>query len=193
TNPDARIHKRPLLRPPIPSPYTSSQQPKVVYISTRTPFISAVKRIRKLLSLIEKRSTGKINLIDDGSNKGRSDKQKLRALAQTVGGGVGGGKVKEEVILKATNRAIEKALGLAVFFQGQENLEVRLRTGSQGVVDDIEEVEETGGRKKVGENGITGDGEEEDKDMDMEDAEEEELPETQIRKVSMVEVGISLR
>ncbi|KAL8699651.1 MAG: hypothetical protein Q9201_005880 [Fulgogasparrea decipioides] len=189
---NARIHKRPLLRPPIPSPYTSSHQPKVVYISTHTPFISAVKRVRKLLALVEQRSSGKINLIDDGNNNGRTHKQKLRALTQSVGGGVGGGKMKEEVILKATNRAIEKALGLAVFFQGQEDLRVSLRTGSQGVVDDVEEMEKTVGGTKVGKKGITGDGEEA---KDMEDAEEEEqeLPETRIRKVSVLEVRISLR
>ncbi|KAI4104326.1 MAG: hypothetical protein L6R37_003323 [Teloschistes peruensis] len=215
THPDARITKRPLIHAPIPSPYTSAAQPKIIYISASTPFISAVKRVRKLLDLVQKRGSGKIKLIDDENTNvnapRNNDKQNLRALAAAVsGGGVDGGKAdREEMILKATNRAIEKALGLAVFLQGQEDLRVRLRTGSQSVVDDVEVVKvgkkgkgkgaktkgEGKGKGKEGEEdgegeeweGIEGDSRE---GMEVED---EELPETRIRRVSVLEVGISMR
>ncbi|KAI4196887.1 MAG: hypothetical protein LQ350_006256 [Teloschistes chrysophthalmus] len=220
--PDARITKRPLLHPPIPSPYTSASQPKIIYISATTPFISAVKRVRKLLDLIQKRSTGKSKLIDDANANananapGNNDKQNLRALAAAVsgGGGADGSKAgKEEVILKATNRAIEKALGLAVFFQGQEDLRVRLRTGSQGVVDDVEVLgggkrERGKGAKRKGEGKGKGKGKKGEEDGGEEEwggiegdsrdgmevvEEEEEVPETRIRRVSVLEVGIGLR
>ncbi|KAK3069904.1 hypothetical protein LTR53_011391, partial [Teratosphaeriaceae sp. CCFEE 6253] len=51
----AKVTKRPLLHPAIASPYASASQPKVVYISARTPFLSAVKRVEKLLRLSDKR------------------------------------------------------------------------------------------------------------------------------------------
>ncbi|CAO1600082.1 hypothetical protein XANCAGTX0491_003787 [Xanthoria calcicola] len=197
---NARITKRPLLRPPIPSPYASSACPKIVYISTKTPFISAVKRVRKLLDLIDKRAVGKVDLGD-----GRKGKQTLGALGEVD---PASGKEPEEVILKATNRAIEKALGLAVFFQGQDDVRVRLRTGSVGAVDDIvvDEKRTMGKRKtgspgrKKGERETAGAGEnaeegndEVGEEMGNVEADDLVIPETQIRKVSVLEVGISLK
>ena len=140
------------------------------------------------MSLIDKRSIGKFDLLDGKGN----DKQKLRELEKRA-------KEPEEVFLKATNKAIEKVLGFALFFQGQEDCRVRIKTGSIGVVDDIVEIE------RLGAPGAgAGDLEDADhaelvankgrSDIDMEGTREgEELPETQIRKASTVEVGISLR
>ncbi|KAI4132528.1 MAG: hypothetical protein LQ338_000627 [Usnochroma carphineum] len=194
---NARIHKRPLLHPPIPSPYASSSQQKVVYISTHTPFISAVKRVRKLLSLVEARSTQSSSSKIDLVNGKGSDREKLRALERSIDA-EGKGKQGEEVILKATNRAIEKALGLAVFFQGQEGFRVRLRTGTVGAVDDVEEMEKPKKPRRKNEAGRKGkggkkSGQEEARPTEEGVAEEGELPETQIRKVSVLEVAITLK
>ncbi|KAI4136627.1 MAG: hypothetical protein L6R39_007695, partial [Caloplaca ligustica] len=79
--------------------------------------------------------------------------------------------------------------------------EVRLRTGTMGVVDDIEEVEEHVRRKAKrkgrgkGDGGkkVKADGEEGDVEMKEEQADGEEFPETQIRKVSVLEVAITLK
>lgn len=113
---------------------------------------------------------GKINLVD---GKG-SDKQKLRKLGERNNASTG--KEPEEVILKATGRAIQNVLGLALFFQGQDDCRVRLRTGTVGVIDDIVE------------SGIP-------KGLETEEGEdqEEELPESRVRKASFVEVAIILR
>ena len=159
-----------MLRPPIPSPYTGADQQKIVYVSTKTPFISAVKRVRKLLEEITKRSMRKIDLIN---GKG-SDKQKLRKLGERTN--ASRGKEPEEVVLKATSRAIQNVLGLALFFQGQDDCRVRLRTGTVGVIDDIVESANPGGAETIeGEN------------------DEEELPESRARKASFVEVAITLK
>ncbi|MCJ1467909.1 hypothetical protein MMC07_006534 [Pseudocyphellaria aurata] len=167
---NSRIQKRPMIHPPISSPYAGADHPKVVYISSKTPFVSAVKRVRKLLSLIEKRSVGKVDLI----HRKDGDKQKLEA--SEMEGPSQREKEPEEVLLKGTNRVIEKVLGLALFFQGQEDLNVRLRTGTVGVVDDIVMVakpsDATEGHQKE---------------------EEKESPETQVRKISMLEVAITLK
>ena len=94
---------------------------------------------------------------------------------------------KEEVIVKGLGKAIEKTLGLALFFQGQEDLSVKIRTGSVRVVDDIEEIDDAGENADAeaqGEIPI-----DESKDAGV----VEEVPETQSRFTSMIEVAISLR
>ncbi|KAL9021370.1 MAG: hypothetical protein Q9180_008610 [Flavoplaca navasiana] len=197
---NARITKRPLLRPPIPSPYASSASPKIVYISAKTPFISAVKRVRKLLELIDKRTVGQVELGD-----GRKGEKTLRSLEEDS---QASGKEPEEVILKATNRAIEKALGLGVFFQGQGDVRVRLRTGSVGAVDDIvvdenkTQRKQTKGKskKEKGQGHMAdadGNAEEHYDDVNEKmkniEADDVDLPETQIRKLSVLEIGISLK
>lgn len=118
------------------------------------------------------------------------------------------GKEPEEVILKATNRAIEKALGLGVFFQGQGDVRVRLRTGSVGAVDDIVVDENKTQRKQkkgkskmqkgqVEKAGTDGNAEEGNDDVNEEmrdtEADDVDLPETRIRKLSVLEIGISLK
>lgn len=82
-------------------------------------------------------------------------------------------RAKEEVLVKATGKAIEKGLRVALYFQGQEDCLVRLRTGSVGAVDDV----------LVQEGLVEGEGEQE----------REDVPETRVRRTSMLEVGISLR
>ena len=104
----------------------------MIYVSAKTPFISALKRVRKLLSEIDRRSTGKVDLVNGKGN----DKQKLTAFREKTNS-VGKGKEPEAVVLKGTNRAIEKVLELGLYFQRQDDCMVRLKTGSVGVVDDI--------------------------------------------------------
>ena len=133
-----------------------------------------MKRVRKLLDQIDKRAVGAVDLINSKS----SDQSKLRKLEEKVAAAKAKRRkqVPEEVVLKATNRAIEKALGLGCFFQGQGDVRVRIRTGTVGVVDDIiEEEGEVGG------------------DVDVEMEEGEELPEARVRHLSFVEVAITLK
>ncbi|KAI9870492.1 MAG: hypothetical protein M1830_004163 [Pleopsidium flavum] len=186
----ARIQKRAILHRPIASPYAGAPVPKIIYISTRTPFISAVKRVRRLLGQIDKRAMGKIDLVDGEG----SDRAKMRALGKE--------RVGEEVLLRATSRAIERVLGLALFFEGRGDCRVRVRTGSVGVVDDVVEGEggktgrkrNAGGRgQEGGENCVGGGDGVEAGTADSKTVEQEqELPETRVRKTSMVEVAISL-
>ena len=153
--------------------------------------------MRKLLAQTQARATQseKPDLVN---GKG-SDKEKLRALERSIARDAAEeerGTGKEEVVLKATNRAIEKALGLGLFFQGQEDLVVRLRTGTVGAVDDIVEKEAGVGKprrkdKKKGKEEKRGGGKG-DTEVKQE-AEGQELPETQIRKVSVLEVAITLK
>ncbi|KAK4693333.1 ribonuclease P/MRP protein subunit POP7, partial [Lecanoromycetidae sp. Uapishka_2] len=135
-----------------------------------------VKRVRKLLSHAEERSTGKIDLVGGKDN----DKQKLKRLGESLN--PSGAKTPEEVVLKATNRAIERVLGLALFFQGQDDCVVRIRTSSVGTVDDIVEFNDP-----TNVDGVDGAVEDDERE------EEDELPESRIRKMSVVEVAVTLR
>ena len=72
------------------------------------------------------------------------------------------------MLLKATGKAIEKLLGLVVYFQEQDDVKIVVRTGSVGAVDDIVIKGEDG-------NGVG----EEDR--------------SQVRRTSALEAGISLR
>lgn len=137
---DARVSKRPLLRPQIPSQYISADVEKVVYVSVKTPFISAVKRIEKLLRLSQKRAIQ--------SATARSRKRSKYRSARSAGDDTGdvdaiveelhADAAKEDVIVKGTGRAISKALEIGVWFQQREEYTVRLKTGTVKAIDDIE-------------------------------------------------------
>ncbi|RMJ27406.1 hypothetical protein PHISP_01722 [Aspergillus sp. HF37] len=141
---DARISKRPIPHAPTANPYAGASVPKTVYISTKTPFMSAVKRALKLLRQAEKRAldaSGAMKAADrrnPASGVGNTDdKEKDRG---------------EEVFVKATGRAIEKALSVGRWFErDEEKFCVRINTGSVLVVDDVEEDEET--KRRVVEEG----------------------------------------
>ncbi|KXT16007.1 hypothetical protein AC579_9512 [Pseudocercospora musae] len=209
----AQISKRPLLRPAIPSPYSGSSSQKVVYVGTKTPFLSAVKRAEKLLHLADKR------LVQAGTqlskNKRRRGGDEIQGIAEEVEGlkkkkktTAAGDEViwSEEVVIKGTGKAIQKVMGLGVWFQEREEYVVRLKTGSVGAVDDVRYAEEE-------ENEEENDGTEEDAEavakkkrkakegvtrvVKREENEGEdgkkEVRETQIRQVSVLEVYVSLR
>ncbi|KAL2223165.1 Rpp20 subunit of nuclear RNase MRP and P-domain-containing protein [Thermoascus aurantiacus ATCC 26904] len=130
----ARIKKRPIPHPPAASPYAGPSVPKVVYVSTKTPFMSAAKRVQKLLRHAERRATAGVDI----GNGRMSEKERIARMAQ------GQENLKrEEVFIKATGRAIEKALSVGRWFeQRADEYAVRVKTGSVLVVDDIEEDEE---------------------------------------------------
>ena len=159
--------------------------------------------MRKLLTLIDKRSMGKVDLVE---GKG-SDRAKIKATRKREGG------EPEEVVLKATGKAIEKVLGLAVFFEGAGDCRVRVKTGTVGVIDDIIEGERRtnggGGEGRGRYNSDARPGPHESSDHPNVDDElptattshhepasqeqELDLPESWVRKASVVEVAISLR
>lgn len=119
----------------------------MVYISTKTPFISAVKRIQSCL--------------DAAENTPKSKKQKIASR----------GKQDEEagVTLKATGKAIDKCLQLGTFFMGKA-CGVRVKTGSVDVVDDVVDLPEGAAKRTKGKRKRTEmemDGKEQDRDVEM--------------------------
>ncbi|EGP82812.1 uncharacterized protein MYCGRDRAFT_51531, partial [Zymoseptoria tritici IPO323] len=167
----AHISKRPLLHPVLSSPY-SAISPKVVYVASRTPFLSAVARCEKLLRQADKR------LVQSATTKAKNEtRRRGRVGLDEAEDGAG----SEEVVIKGTGKAIQKVLELGCWFQQRgEVYDVKIRTGTAKAVDGIEY------------NEPEAEGEELDK-MGLEDGNGEDLPEARIRHISVLEVCVSLR
>lgn len=161
--------------------------------------MSAVKRVQKLLLQAEKRATANINLEDTRKN----EKQILEELSKVS-------EKREEVFVKATGRAIEKALNVAKWFEEKEaEYTVRVTTGSVVVVDDIVEDEEMKAkeeqnRQRQEEQTPTDQGDAASKPESKSAAkkrkrqaaaaeDDAELPESRTRWIKMVEVAVSLK
>ena len=126
---DARVTKRPLLHPSIAAPLAGAHIQKTIYLSTSTPFVASIKRVRTYLSAIDARVMGTIDLSASGH---LADRQLIGQISE------GRHKEGEEVVVKASGKAIEKALDLGLYFSKQEDCRVRIRTGTAGAVDDVE-------------------------------------------------------
>ena len=198
---DYKVEKRPLLRPPIASPYAGAEAQKIVYVSTKMPFMSAVKRVQKLLQLAEKRDTQAVTAHLKNSKKRKSGGyggpdelgQVAAALAEKrLKGGPDGGDDREEVVMKATGKAIEKALGLALWFQQRDEYRVSVRTGSVGAIDDIV-AKEGGEPEQVQEDtqSLVTEGADVQASDDLTVI--DPMPESRIRFTSVVEILVSLR
>ncbi|KAL4949031.1 Rpp20 subunit of nuclear RNase MRP and P-domain-containing protein [Aspergillus filifer] len=148
----ARVHKRPIPHAPISSPYAGPSVPKTIYVSTSTPYMSAVKRVQKLLRHAEKRAmtslsnSSKTNLKKANStpNQKGSQGQQEKLLAALARGEEREQLSSEEVFVKATGCAMGTALKVRKWFEGhgrEAEYKVRVKTGSVLVVDDVEEDE----------------------------------------------------
>jgi ribonuclease P/MRP protein subunit POP7 len=119
------------MHPPIAALRTGASNPKEIYVSASSSYMGTIKRVRSYLTEIEKRSsnrTSKINLLGAGT-----DREKLDSIAENISSRGKG----EAVLVKATGKAIEKALSIALHFQEQDDCVVRLKTGTVSAVDDI--------------------------------------------------------
>ena len=173
--------------------------------------MSAVKRVQKLLRQAEKRAMASLDL---GSKK-KTEKQKLAQLAAGHDA-LRKGKGEEEVFVKATGRAMEKALAVGRWFETREAEYVtRVKTGCVLVVDDVVEDEEMR-RRVIAEGEEVGEVEElkeqqqqgqnaeatsaapvsksaSKKRKRAANAESEELPESRTRWVNVVEIAVTYK
>ncbi|KAJ9636579.1 uncharacterized protein PV06_10083 [Exophiala oligosperma] len=124
------VHRRPLNHAPATNIHAGASVPKVVYVSQRTPLMSAIKRVKKILSLVEKRA-----MQSAGVTMGAKDRRhRLKSANDVIV------KNNEEVLVKASGRAMGQALKVGEWFRNKEReylCDVEVRTGSASVVDDI--------------------------------------------------------
>ncbi|KKA27638.1 hypothetical protein TD95_001719 [Thielaviopsis punctulata] len=117
----AKIQKRPLVR----QQQSASSKRKLIYVSSNSPFMSVVTRVRKELD----KSFGSNRLTS--RNMGFSDK--IDALKQ-AGGTKGDGK---KVVVMGTGKAIERTLSVASWFSQQSEYEVEIKTKTITTIDDV--------------------------------------------------------
>lgn len=151
-------------------------------MTATTPYIPCLKRVRKLLTEITKRekqsAVSKTSRGQRGQRRGYAEpngrleaKDVEREIAEGARAKSGtAGKGGEEVYLKATGRAIPRALEIGVYFQGEDDCRVKVEMGNVSAIDDIE--------VRGGTDGVEN---------------EEEIPETRIRTLSSVTVSIGLK
>ncbi|PWY91022.1 hypothetical protein BO70DRAFT_410666 [Aspergillus heteromorphus CBS 117.55] len=187
----AKIQKRPIPHPATASPYSGPSSPKTLYVSSSSPTMSVIKRVQKYLRVAENRATA--NLLKGGGGKKGGKGNVDALLARGAGGedGEGLGLGKEEVLVKATGRAMERALKAEGEAEGEGEGEKKKKK-------EEEEGEEGQGDKVDGEGGLSKSAAKKRKKKAAAAAaaaaaEETEVPETRTRWVNMVEVGISLR
>ncbi|OAL56950.1 hypothetical protein IQ07DRAFT_638337 [Pyrenochaeta sp. DS3sAY3a] len=180
--PNASISKRPLLHPAIPTPHSSSSSPKTLYITASSPFVPALKRIRALLAATAAREAQAQAALAGGNTRRANVRASGKLAPGAVERDIAGQAAKrtgktererEKVYVKATGRAIPRALEIGVAMQGEGDCGVMVEMGNVSAVDDIE-IQDGGG-------GGAG------------DAGGEEVPETRIRKLSAVTVSIWLK
>jgi len=214
---DYKVEKRPLLRPPIVSPYAGASTQKVVYVSTKMPFMSAVKRVQKLLVQVEKRdaqaATAQVERDKGRGKRKRDDAADIEQVASLVAQkklnmDKEAGSTPGEVVLKATGKAIEKALSLGLWFQQRDEYAVTIRTSSVGAIDDIiakdGSDDEATAAEPVADDSLT-DTFTEDRGQKVneegsslnreppEELPEQAVPESRIRFASVIEIYVSSR
>ncbi|KAK8150197.1 hypothetical protein G3M48_003700 [Beauveria asiatica] len=159
------LRKRPLIRRPLPA----SSKDRIIYVSSSTPFMSAVKRARKQLDRSLK-SVGS----SQAARKNASLHARIESLKRDVErDGSGSGSSANEaygasVTLLGTGKAVEKTLALAGWFEQQSDCRVAVRTRTVATVDDVVAGGEPG-------------------------AAEREEDESRLRRLSCLEVVVSLK
>jgi ribonuclease P/MRP protein subunit POP7 len=133
--PNYTVQRRPLNHAPVANIRAGAAVPKVVYVSQQTPLMAAVKRVKKILGHIEKRAMQQAGVTMAGKDRDR--RHRIKAANETIT------RNKEEVLVKASGRAMSQALRVGEWFRNKEKeflCDVAVRTGSASVVDDLVEV-----------------------------------------------------
>lgn len=149
--------------------------------------MAAVKRVQKLLDVVDKRESQ--SALDKarrkGGKPGGGTKHELDEAAKIMAAN-GKDKSREgEVVMKGTGKAIEKTLGLGLFFQQRDEYSVTIQTSSVGAIDDIVEKESSQDDKE--QEVATSE------DVTMAGPELESMPPSRIRYASVVEVFVSTK
>lgn len=166
---DSRVNKRPISRTQaLQRGSLASPKQRIIYVGTKSPFMSVVSRARKALN------NGPGGLRANSSSKGLPLAARVAALSTGITSTerqAEDGDRAEEVLIRGSGRAMAKTLEVAAWFTRESDVLVSLRTMSLEAVDDVV--------------------------VDEDDAEAEggfaAEEETRVRMVNCLEVGLSLR
>lgn len=176
----ARVQKRPIMKRQAQRAGPSANSSRVVYVSSSTPFMAAMKRVRKKLdaslraaTAVDRRAAPKGLTLGYRIDRLKREVAAAAAAASTAdpsssssnnsdrdGNGEG-----YEVVVMGTGKAVEKVVGLAGWFEQEADCVVEVRTRTVGTVDDVVVAEDD----EEGEDG------------------------SRVRKMSCLEVSVRLR
>lgn len=133
---NTKIHRRPMHRATPAALQNSGGARHPIYVSSRTPFMSVVRRVQRQLD----RSSPPTTATTTTTRRGRTLPQRIQALRsapqqQQSGAGANDG-FGEDVVITGTGKAIEKTLNVAAWFFRQPDCRVNLRTRTVAAVDD---------------------------------------------------------
>jgi ribonuclease P/MRP protein subunit POP7 len=136
--------------------------------------MSAIKRVQKLLLQAEKRSAQSAS--DQVSSQPKysassNNNDEITDIERVASIMAAEKYDRDEIILKATGKAIAKAMSLGLWFEEKVEYNIRIETGTVGAIDDILPPE--------------------DEDQSMKDEAEEEIPESRIRYASTIQIFVS--
>ncbi|KAJ3498838.1 hypothetical protein NLG97_g817 [Lecanicillium saksenae] len=160
----SKLHKRPLIRRPLPA----SSKDRIIYVSSSTPFMSAVKRVRKQLDRSLKSGGSSQAARKNASLHSRIESLRRDVERNTNSASSTNAEYGAIVTLMGTGKAVEKTLSLASWFEEQPDCNVAVRTRSVATVDDITVAEDS-------------------------DAVDQEEDESRLRRLSCLEVVVSLK
>ncbi|KAM3546047.1 hypothetical protein ARSEF1564_001140 [Beauveria bassiana] len=165
----AMLRKRPLIRRPLPA----SSKDRIIYVSSSTPFMSAVKRARKQLDRSLKSGGSSQAARKNASLHARIEslKRDVERDSRSRSSSSDNAAYGASVTLLGTGKAVEKTLALAGWFEQQSDCRVAVRTRTVATVDDVVTGPEPGGAA----------------------AEQEEEDESRLRRLSCLEVVVSLK
>ncbi|KOS20968.1 hypothetical protein ESCO_004086 [Escovopsis weberi] len=123
----AKLRKRPLIRRQIPASSKSS----TIYVSSRSPFMSIVKRAQKLLDKSLRNTAA--------APRNATLHSRVAALERGAGSGSGPGTTQGGTVVRvlATGKAIERAVHAASWFEQRGDCAVEMRTRTTATVDDV--------------------------------------------------------
>lgn len=162
---DTKVHKRPINRGRVLNRGGAPLSPKhpIIYAGTNSPVMGLISKVRKALD----------HSPTSRSSKGLPLAARMAALNAPASGPAAGADA-DEVLVRATGRAIPNGLRVAAWFGRQTDCRVSVRTMSLEAVDDV---------VADGEDGV---------DVEEEGGFAAEEG-TRVRGVSCLEIGVSLR
>ncbi|TPX11047.1 uncharacterized protein E0L32_007908 [Thyridium curvatum] len=180
---NTKIHRRPMHRATPAALQNSGGARHPIYVSSRTPFMSVVRRVQRQLDRSSPPTTTATTTATT-TRRNRTLPQRIQALRsapqQQQQSGAGGGAYDgfgEDVVITGTGKAIEKTLNVAAWFFRQPDCRVNLRTRTVAAVDDYV---------------LGGDEEEEGEDERAADGQPRGEPESgsRVRMVSCLDVAV---
>lgn len=123
----SKIQKKVIKHAPL-RPYVHTELDTTVYVKSKTPFVSAVKRIEKMISKFDMIPNKRGKFVRKGNISGSCN----------------------YIVVKGMGKSIGKAINIGLHFKFQENFCVDIFTKTVGVLDELVDQDDDGASEDSG-------------------------------------------